>query len=195
MTAGYNDPHLGLVVEGPGDANALPILLRKVLAREGIYADVLGKPVACNGRQKALAPRGLEGFVAVAAARPGCRAVLVVLDGEGDPVCDVGPQLLARAKSVTSLPVAVCLADCSYEDWLYASCETLDIGLPSYDPSVRGTAAIKQALRPGKYVKPTWQPRLTTKLDPDLVNRRNVSFRRMLEKLKVLTEAVVSYDR
>ena len=99
MTAAPEDPHVGLVVEGPGDFQAVPVLLRSWLGTSGDYRDILGRPVSCNGRDKALMPNGIEGKVASAVARPGCRGVLVVLDGDYDPVCTRGPDLLARAQS------------------------------------------------------------------------------------------------
>lgn len=184
MTATATASHVGLVVEGPGDAGALPILLRKYLEQQSVYDDIIGKPVRCNGRDKAIVPKGIEGFVAVAASRPGCRFVLVVLDGEGDPVCELGPALLRRAREVTAVPIAVCLADRTYEDWLYASCETLQLGELQYSATTRGLGAIKNALAYVKYVKPTWQPRLTSRMDISLAKDRSKSLQRMLSKFE-----------
>lgn len=181
MTADPQAPHIGLVVEGPGDANAVPSLLRRHLQANGCYQDILGKPVTCHGREKALKPKGLEGFVAVAAARPGCRAIVVILDGEGDPVCELGPKLLNRLKNVTSLPTVVSLADRSFEDWVYASAETLQLGL-TFTRGTGGTKAIVDALRPVKYVKPTWQPRLTNRMDIALAAGRNAGLQRLLHR-------------
>ncbi len=191
MTANPSDPHIGLVVEGPGDVKAVPVLLRKWMTAHSDYRDVLGKPVSCNGRQKALAPRGLEGFVAVAAARPGCRAVLVLLDGEGDPVCKLGPELLRRAKSVTGFEVAICLAENNFEDWIYASAETLSLpNTVQFDAAKSGLHAIKSALRPQAYVKPTWQPRLTSQMDLEAVQVRSSSVSRLFIKFQSLLRAL-----
>jgi len=191
MTAADGGPHLGLVVEGPGDANALPLLLRRFMEARADYRDLLGKPVRCNGRDKALVPRGIESYVSVAAARPGCRAVLVVLDSEGDAVCRLGPSLLERVQKNTRLPVAVSLADRCWEDWLYASIETLEIGngLKCSEES-GGTGVIKRALLPGKYVKPTWQPRLTVRVDINLAAGRSRSLARMLQCFTSLIENI-----
>jgi len=178
MTANPSEPHIGLVVEGQGDAAAVPVLLRLWLRELGEYRDILGKPISCNGRDKALARRGLEGFVGAAAARPGCKAVLVVLDGEGDPVCQLGPRLLRRAKTVTPLHVCICLAEQKFEDWIYASAETLELGL-QYDSNKQGSGSIVQALRPSTYAKPTWQPRLTARMDVKLAESRSISLTRL----------------
>lgn len=186
MTPSAHDPHLGIVVEGAGEIESAAILFRRWRQeRHADFRDLLGKPVPCHGRDKALMPDGLEGKVAIAAARPGCKSVAVVLDGEGDPVCNLGPTLQTRANSVTGKPVVVCLADDKFESWLYASAESLELGL-EYDPVRDGQKAIKEALRPTKYVKPTWQPRLAYRLDFGLAVPRSLSLRRTLERFDVL---------
>jgi len=164
-------------------------LLRRRLAERGIYADLVGKPVPCNGRPNALKPKGIEGKVAVAAVRPGCRCVLVLLDGEGDPVCELGPDLLGRSRSTAAgKEVVVCLADAKYEDWLVASAESLEVSGLSYTPERDAVALLKEALRPSKYVKPSWQPRLTNHLDLALASERNESLARFLAKFDDLID-------
>src|SRR5262245_22600369 len=98
MTASADEPHIGLIVEGPGDANSLPLLLRNWLGLRADYRDIFGKPAICNGRDRAIVTDGLERYVAAVTARPGCQAVLVVLDTEGDPACNLGPAFLARTQ-------------------------------------------------------------------------------------------------
>lgn len=190
MTAAPNDPHVGLVVEGAGDRNALPMMLREHLHADGEYREVLGKPVPLHGRDKAFVTKGIEGYVAVAAARPGCVGVLVVLDGEGDCVATDGNVLLERAIRISRVPVKIALADRDYEDWLYASAETLDIGLDQYHPGERGQHAIKAALKPESYTKPVWQPRLTARMDLDVARGRAPSFDRMLARFDELRAAL-----
>jgi len=159
MTAAEDSAHLGLVVEGPGEFEALPLLLRRWLREHGNHRDLLGRPVLCNGRSKAIQAGGIERRVSIATARPGCRAVLVVLDGEGDPVCQLGPELLARSQGAArGRPLAVVLADRKYEAWLVASAETLGIDGLQFSPLRDPTSAIVEALRPQKYVKRSGNP-------------------------------------
>lgn len=187
MTASAEDPHIGVVVEGPGDSLALPILLRIWLQGRDDFRDVLGKPAICNGRERAIAKDGIERYVAAVAARPGCRAVLIVLDSEGDPACNLGPQLMARAQNATRLPVSICLAERCWEDWLHASIETLDLGSELvYQENSRGMGVIVKALQPRKYVKPTWQPRLTARMDIEKARKRSPSLARTLERFDLL---------
>lgn len=186
MVAAPTDPHVGLVVEGPGDKQALPILLRAHLYTAGEFRDVLGKPVPLNGRTKAFTPNGIEGYVFTAANRPGCVGVLVVLDGEGDCVARDGPSLRQRGDQVSRVPVRVALADGDFEDWLYASAETLGLGLNSYDCAQRGQSAIKRVLQPASYTKPVWQPRLASRMDLTIARSRSASLDRCLDRFDEL---------
>ncbi|WP_148077054.1 hypothetical protein [Nocardioides aurantiacus] len=185
MTAKPTDPHIGLVVEGAGDRGALPVLLRMHLASAADFRDILGKPVPAHGREKAIAEGGLEGYVVTAGLRPGCVGVLVVLDGEGDCVAELGPNLLSRAAEVIGKPVRIALADVDFESWIYASAESLQLDL-TYSEGVNGQGAIKGALKPQKYVKPTWQPRLASRIDLALARERSASLARVLDRFDEL---------
>lgn len=187
MTAKADAPHIGLVVEGAGDKLALPMLLRAHLERSCEFRDVLGKPVPLNGRDKAFPANGIEGYVAVAGLRPGCVGVLVVLDGEGSCVAEQGTLLQQRGASQVAVPVLVALADADYEDWLYASSETLELGL-TYRPAAGGQRQIKEALRPQAYTKPVWQPKLTARMDLELAASRSASLERMLARFDNLRQ-------
>jgi len=189
MTKASSEPHVGLVVEGRGDAVAVPHLLRKWRVKNGHYMDVLGKVVPCKGREDATKPNGIEGYVLAAAARPGCVGVLVTLDGEGDPVCKMGPQLSARATHFTRKPVVVSLADTKFESWLVASAETMGLTSLRFNPLADPVALIRAAM-PSKYAKPIWQPRLADRIDFDLAISRNESLKRTLEKLDGLARLV-----
>jgi hypothetical protein len=185
MTARPSDPHVGLVVEGPGDRAAVPLLLRRHLQSSGEYGDILGKPVPFHGRGNATVDGGIEGYLATAAARPGCVGVLVVLDADDDCAATLGPELMGRAQGITGKPVVVALAERNYEAWLYSSAEELDLDL-AFDPGESGARAIAQAVRPGKYVKPVWQPKLTAKVDVALARGRSASLDRALTRFDEL---------
>lgn len=189
MTAPAGSPHIGLVVEGPGDVRAVPMLLRAHLATRNDYADVLGKPVPFHGKGNATTPGGIEGYVATA-ARPGCVGVLVVLDADDELVCHEGPLLLARAQPVIAHPVVVAIAERDYEDWLFASVETLALDNPQEFDASRGKSAIQRGLSPEKYVKPTHQPRLTSRVDIALATSRSRSLARTLAKFDELRDLV-----
>jgi len=193
MTARYDEVHIGLVVEGRGEVEALPLLLRSRLYERRIFKEILGRPVPCHGRENALREKGLEGKVAVSAARPGCRAVFVVLDGEGDAICKLGPSLRMRSETTAGgKPVVVCLADPKFEAWLVASAESL--GLPGLEFRRRRdpVTLIKEALAPVKYVKPTWQPRLSQRVDFELARNRDGSFNRLISRFDDVVDEIIS---
>jgi hypothetical protein len=192
MTAAPTDRHIGLVVEGRGDLAAVPLLIRSHLHSTGYFPDILGKPVPFHGKGNATATGGIEGYVATAALRPGCLGVLVVLDADNEAACEQGPELLARALTAVGCPVVVALAERDYEDWLYSSVETLALAPgASFSESQRGKAVIAEMLAPKKYVKPTWQPRLTTRMDLHLARSRSTSLDRLLERFDELRAAVL----
>lgn len=183
MSAPAGAAHLGIVVEGPGDKEAFPILLRKYLHSVGRYEDLLGKPVPLKGKGSATrANNGLEGYV-LAAARPGCCAVLVLVDADKDASCVLGPELLARAQAVTAVPVVVIVAERDFEDWIYTAVEHLDLGEAAWNSSERGKNAIESLLAPEKYVKSTMQARLTQRMDLDVARTRSTSLNRLFNKI------------
>lgn len=157
-------PHIGLVVEGPGDVNALPLLLRAYTRSVGDFRDILGKPIPLNSISKATVSGGIEGYCSTAARRPGCKAVLVVVDSDKHCPAEFGESLRSRAQGVIEQPVVVAAAQHNFEDWIFASAESLDLGLV-YSAEASGIAEIKRARKPLAYVKPVQQPKLTSRMD------------------------------
>jgi hypothetical protein len=152
---------------------------------------LLGKPVPFHGKGNARVKSGIEGYVATAAIRPGCVGVLISLDADDECVAQEGPQLLARAMTVTGRQVFVAIAERDYEDWLYASIETLQLGENLvHESTKRGLTALADALAPRKYIKPTWQPRLTSRMDLALARRRSASLDRLIAKFDQLRALV-----
>ncbi len=190
MVVQSGDPHIGMVVEGPGDKGALPALLRKHLYQDNEFRELLGKPVTLKGKGSATTPNGIEGYVA-AAARPGCVGVIVLLDADDDASCQLGPELLARAQSVVGVPVVVAIAERDFEDWIYRSVETLELGWEGeWDPAKRGGNMIESLFPQGGYEKPVWQPKLTHRMDLDLARSRSSSLDRLLRKFDELRTSI-----
>lgn len=192
MSVISDDLHVGLVVEGKGEKEAVPLLLRKHSYANDQYVDYLGKPIVVNGRGQLTRPGGIEGYVATAAYRPGCVAVLVIADADDDAACKLGPELQARGQSVTERPVVVALAERCFEDWIYASVETLELGEFEYDAKKNGSPIVDWLLsiNGSKYVKPVWQPKLTSRMDLALAISRSESLNRLLGKAVQLSSLV-----
>lgn len=193
MSAKATDPHIALVVEGIGDRSAVPLLLRRHLEERGDYRDLLGKPIPLNGKGSATVDGGIERYVETAALRPGCRGVLVVLDADKEPTCEEGPRLLTRAQSAVGVPVVIVLAERDYEDWLFASVESLQLGDDvEWVAGSNGGHELQRLLSPKSYIKPTWQPRFTGRMNLALATSRSASLARLFDRFDTLCEEVPS---
>ena len=117
------------VVEGPGDVAAAPILLNRILQERFGRADVAvsyGKQGVVNshGRQKLEAK--LESFLMYARIKPGCDAILVLLDADDDCPVLLASQLLQRCEGIgLDCPVQFVCACRSFESWFLASLDTI----------------------------------------------------------------------
>jgi len=84
------------VVEGDGEVEALPVLLRRLLDEASAPAVKIGKPIRQKRNQLA-SERGVNRAVEVARRKP-CEAILIVFDGDRDcppnsaPRCKDGPR-------------------------------------------------------------------------------------------------------
>lgn len=188
MTAPASALHIGLVIEGVGDLRALPELLRRHMHSRGDYRDLLGKPVPLHGGGNASKASGIEGYVAPAASRPGCRGVLVVLDSDGKCIKEMAEELISRLQDVSHKPFRLALAERDFEDWLYCSAETLGLSGLEFDPGKRGLGEIRRALKPGTYTKPVHQPRFASRLSLDVARPRSESLDRAIERFEELLE-------
>lgn len=89
------------IVEGHGDAEAVPILLRRIGAAEGVNVTVK-RPVR-HPRGKLVKQDDLQRAVQLAALKGGSNGViLVVLDADDDCAAQLGPRLLAWASAARS---------------------------------------------------------------------------------------------
>ncbi|HEY0479344.1 MAG TPA: DUF4276 family protein [Kofleriaceae bacterium] len=116
---------LGLVVEGHGEVQSAPILIRRLAESLGLHCTV-GFPVRVP-RSKITKPRELERAVTLLSNKVGDGgAVLVLVDADDDPACTLGPELLRRAQAARpDRRVGVVLAVREYEAWFLASAASL----------------------------------------------------------------------
>lgn len=118
--------HVGLIVEGAGDQQALPVLLRKHLSAINRDDVILAKPINSKGRGNLTKPGELERFVRLAATEPGSAGVLVLCDSNSDPPEELRQKLNGRCQQVgVGVPAVVCLAVREFENWIVASAETV----------------------------------------------------------------------
>jgi hypothetical protein len=179
-------PRIALVVEGYGDRDAVPTVVRSYLSSIGEYEIAPAKPLNAKGRGNLTKEGQLEKFVRQAVREPGTGGVLVVLDAESDPACELGPALLERASEAAApVPARVCLAVRKFENWIAAS----DLQDPPWYPGESGyegggaDAAIRAWSPTGVYAKTAMQPGFAARLNLALVRARCPSFERLLGRV------------
>lgn len=112
-------------VEGHGEVNALPVLLRRIAAELSVWNLQVAVPLRVPQTQ--LVGAGLEAAVAAQASRVrGRGGVLVLLDADDHCPADLGPRLQSRAQAARpDVKVGVVLANREFEAWFLAAAKSL----------------------------------------------------------------------
>jgi len=180
--------HLGCIVEGHGDVKAVPELVRRLHQEidPGIGLDV-SRPIR-TGRYNLVKEDELERTLELAVrplATP--RAVLILIDAEGDCPAIVGPKLFARAQArYRDTPIGVVLAKREFEAWMIAAIESLggkrglrsQLRSPDEPEGIRDAKGFLTRLMEGSrsYSEPVDQVALTAIFDIRLARARSDSF-------------------
>ena len=115
------------IVEGHGDAQSIPILIRRIaeVVEPGLAVKV--STVIRTPKSKLVKAGELERVAELAArkiGRPG--AILVLLDADRDCPAALGPSLLHRALvQRRDMPIAAVLAKHEFENWFIAAANSL----------------------------------------------------------------------
>jgi hypothetical protein len=140
--------YIACIVEGQGDSNAAPVLLKRLVkfVNPDVYAEVAPYRVS---RSQLVLLGELER--AVERAGRGLRspgAVLITVDSDDDCPKELAPVLLARAIATSNgrWPVGVVLAKREFESWFIAAAESIaghsglrpDLTAPTDPESIRG---------------------------------------------------------
>jgi len=178
------------IVEGHGEQEAVPVLLRRLRDEAKAFGVDVGKPIR---RRPSVMMRkdDFQNAVRLARIQPDCAAVLVLLDCEdGCPKRLVGQLASWAAEAARDAPSAVVLAFREYETWLLSSVESLrgkcgiaaDAVSPMDVESIRGAKERLSRLMPHNrpYRETVDQPRLTAAFDMSLAYTRCRSFRKLV---------------
>lgn len=189
-----SSPLIVPIVEGHGEVEALPVLIRRIFStfRVGV-APVINPPARVKAGSFLQDRDYFHKYVSLAAAKAaqGDGLVLILLDCEDHCPGTLGPRLLADAQAVRSdIRCAVALAHREYETWFLAAAESLRgcAGLPSeLDPpanpeSIRGAKEWLSKQMPRPYDPIIHQSRLTAQFDLHLA-RAVPSFDRFIQRL------------
>src|SRR5258708_5949715 len=140
----------GCIVEGDGEGEALPVLLRRIAqAVDPSLAVTAPRPIRIP-KDQLLRAGDLERAVTLAVRNIGERGVvLVLIDGDDHSDCPavLGPALRNRAQTVRpALPMSAVVAKREFECWFLAAAESLrgfhglpnDLAAPANPERIRG---------------------------------------------------------
>lgn len=171
--------HIIPIVEGHGEVEAVPILLRRIAESLGIFDAKVGKPIRCP-RDKVVKEGELERALELAAKKvEGRGQVLVLIDAGSDCPAELGPTLERRAKRARGdIPSVVVLAKKEFEAWFLASVTSLrpDATPP---PDVEGIQGAKERLSlliGLPYSETADQPAFAAQFDMDSARCNSPSF-------------------
>ena len=167
------------IVEGKGEEEAVPILLRRIAERviPGVSVDVR-RPIRVK-RQQIVKAGELERAVEFAARRAGVNdGILILLDADTDCPADLAPNLLRRATAAREdRAIRLVLAKMEYEAWFLAGAASVagqhridSAAVPQQDAEAIRNAKgwLSKQMPPGQPYRPTLhQPSLTAIFDLD----------------------------
>ena len=187
------------VVEGYGEVEALPVLLRRLLSEVGAWAVEIGTPIRQHRNQLA-SELGVMRAVEIARRQPACEAILIVFDGDRDCPAELGPKVRGWAEAAARLPCEVVLPHREYEAWFLAAIESLRehnlirtdaASHPEPEKPRDAKEQLKERLAAGRVYSPTrHQAALSASFSLELAFRRCRSFRKLTTSFGSLIEAM-----
>ena len=113
------------IVEGHGEVEAAPVLLRRLLTEAAEYEVGVSRPIR-RKRSELIQQSTLSVSIRLAMMQPNCGAILVLLDSDDDCPRDLAPRLQGLAANAAgNVPCQVVLAHREYEAWFLAAIESL----------------------------------------------------------------------
>ena len=190
---------LATVVEGHGEVQALPVLLRRIAQahRPGLVVDV--PPPFRLDRGRLFDRRELGKAVQFVSRRIGGDGGGVLVLGDADDECpvDVASRAQEDLRALVDHPTAVVLANREYEAWFLASIVSLrrhrdmrDDAQPNPDPeAVRGAKEeMRDRMTVGRYSPTRHQPAFSELMDLDQAGTCR-SFRKLYSAVESLLDA------
>ncbi|HEV2851278.1 MAG TPA: DUF4276 family protein [Thermoanaerobaculia bacterium] len=187
------------IVEGHSEEEAVPVLLRRLLARLERPEVQVARPFRVS-RYKMVRPGEIERAVVQGIRdRNGVGAVLVILDADDDDPFLLEATLLERCRKANSLSTAVVAACRELEAWFLGSKDALrgvcgirlDANAPPNPESIRDAKGRLTSNMAGsrRYLEVADQPVLAARMDLDLALQRSLSFQRLVSELeRILSE-------
>ncbi|MGD0220705.1 MAG: DUF4276 family protein [Terriglobia bacterium] len=188
-----------VLVEGHGEVEAVPVLLRRLLAEAQCYGIGVGPPIR-RSQSQLRNQEGIQRGVRVALLQPDCSAVVILFDGEDDCPRELAARVWEWAQAAAgNTPCDVVIAYREYETWFLAALESLrgshgirpDASAPANPESRRDAKGALEDFMPADraYSETGDQSAMSALFDMALAHRRNRSFRKLVKALgDVLTQ-------
>jgi hypothetical protein len=181
------------IVEGHGEVEAVPVLLRRLLAEAQCHVIHVGRPIR-RTQSQLRSKEGIQAGVKLALLQPECAAVVILFDGEDDCPRELGTQVQAWACDVAAgKPCDVVVAYREYETWFLAALESLrgqygippDAVAPANPESRRDAKDALEDFMPANraYSETGDQPAMSAVFDMGLAHQRNRSFRKLVKAI------------
>lgn len=179
------------IVEGHGEVEAAPVLLRRLLAEADCQNVGVGRPIR-RTQSQLRSKEGIQAGVRLALLQPECAAVVILFDGEDDCPKELAVQVQAWAREAAAgKPCDVVIAYREYETWFLAALESLrgqygipkNATAPANPESKRDAKGVLEEFMPPDraYSETGDQPAMSAAFDMGLAHRRNRSFRKLVK--------------
>lgn len=173
------------VVEGHGETEAFPVLLRRLRDEAGAFNIDIGRPIRRH-RSELVKEESVRLAVRLALLQRDCGAVLVLFDGDEDCPASLGPQIQGWAQDEAgATPCAVVIAHREYEAWFVAAHES-DVPQPESIRDAKG----RMAGLVGSYLPTVDQPSQSAAMSLARAHQRSRSFRRLVRAAGQLMTAL-----
>jgi hypothetical protein len=195
---------LHLIVEGSGEKEAAPLLIRRFLHDHyQLFDCVIGETYNARGRYNLLKQGGLESFLNLARGAPNCAGAIVLLDVERehrDCPPSLAYSLAQRTKKLNlRFPVVIVCAACEYESWFLLNLHTIAPKFLTPNVKYEGDSErecgskgwLTRNMPEGSaYNETAHQPRMTALIDIQHTLQQSRSFRRLGHALQQLLAAI-----
>ncbi|WP_303831302.1 DUF4276 family protein [Asticcacaulis taihuensis] len=187
--------NIACIVEGHGEVQALPVLLRRLLAtyKPEVQVDI-DRPIVIHRDRFISNDDEFSKFLRLAASRAGKNGwVLILLDADDDCPVNLSQSLYDKvAQIIPGHRVSLVLANKEYEGWFIASALSLngvcnlqiDAAVERNPDDIRGAKEwLSKHMPPGiSYKEVIDQPRLSARFDFDMAIQNSRSFRKFFQE-------------
>lgn len=188
------------IVEGYGEVEAVPVLVRRLIAEALCFGVQVGAPIR-RTQSQLRSQDGVHAAVKLAALQPECGAVLVLFDEEdGCPVTRANVVRGWALQVARGMPCEVVVAHREYETWFLAALESLRGQCGIRDDAI--APEIPESKRDAKGQLEAWMPKtraysetldqapMSARFDLAVAHQRSRSFRKLVSAVGAMMKAL-----